>query len=146
MLRRVIYYQPTHKGLAGMTGLEPVMLSRLINSQVPWPTRLHSRIKRRFIYYSPTRSPDNEGAFWRGQTPKLPLRWCRRWVPTSRPRAYQARALPTELRRHLNKITTSRNWTYIKGIQMLYPFTHQSFTIKLLWYTCGSLYLRETFR
>ena len=33
-------------------------------------------IRRRFVYYSLTRSPNNEGVFWRGQTPKLPLRWC----------------------------------------------------------------------
>ena len=32
--------------------------------------------------------------FGRGQTPKLPLRWCLGGVSKSRPRAYQARALP----------------------------------------------------
>lgn len=32
--------------------------------------------------------------FGRGQTPKLPLQWCLGGVSKSRPRAYQARALP----------------------------------------------------
>ena len=35
-----------------------------------------------------------EAPFSRGLTPKLPLRWCLGGVSKSRPRAYQARALP----------------------------------------------------
>ena len=60
---------PTPKGLEGKVGLEPTTVRLTAGSSA---IELLTRIKRRFVYYSLTRSPNDEGAFLKRSNAEAP--------------------------------------------------------------------------
>ena len=82
---------PTFRRLAGMEGLEPPQHRLTVYRSTNWTTLPYKGDLSIIAWHVllMTKAP-----FGRGQTPKLPLRWCLGGVSKSRPLRYQHSALP----------------------------------------------------